>query len=97
VPAGRTHLVKAKRAIDYRLDLVGGDGGILHYVHHVLPDSGIAMTLPLRMVRAVGVEAGVIGVQVWMTGSVSGRSPKQGRPKPVFCCRRLLSSSLLFK
>src|SRR6516225_2432226 len=50
VPAGRTHLVKAKRAIDYRLDLVGGDGGILHYVHHVLPDSGIAMTLPLRMV-----------------------------------------------
>ena len=30
-------------------------------------------------------------------GTVSGRSPKQGKPKPVFCCRRLLSSSLLFK
>ena len=39
VPVGRAHLVKAKRAIDYRLDLVGGDGGILPYVRHVLPDS----------------------------------------------------------
>ena len=35
VPVGRAHLVKAKHAIDYRLDLVGGDGGILPYVRHV--------------------------------------------------------------
>ncbi len=28
VPVGRAHLIEAEHAIDHRLDLVGGDGGI---------------------------------------------------------------------
>ena len=48
-------------------------------------------------VRAVGVEAEIIEVQVPDDWGAPWTPPKQGRSKPVFCCRRLLSSSLQSK
>jgi len=49
--------------------------------------NGAQFAAAAAAVQAVAVEAEIIEVQVPMTGSVPWRPPKQGRSKPVSCCR----------